>query len=1111
MEHNPTKVGEPGNDFHDEEKRLMNQLKQVCDDKGQEINVAKSKQILYQLGKLYYVKSKQTPEIITLIQSAALYNAAIARSTSNAQEIEHDLKQLCKYVLAKSGAQNQHADLINRAKQVKKEFENLRLNVKQKLKTVPQITESATQRELEIFEKQKVISIRQLQNDITICYTKIMADVAEYCHGVMGNVQCRFAVIGMGSLARKEITPYSDFEHIIALDDEVANNETKEEIISYFKWFSVVFHIVVINLQETILPSVAIPTLNNFYSEAKQNNWFYDGITTRGISFDGLMPHACKLPIGRQQSTKQKHWKTELIKPVTNMLEYLTVESQLKNGYHLGDILMKTCFVYGDQAIYDQFSAGVVKILNNQSDSKRLESVKCQINDDLESFATRQILVQLYMKNEINIKQIAYRSSTLFIAAMGRLFSIPNPSCFEVIEKLADMNELTEFAKHKQMYAVAIACEIRLRWYMQCESQTDALAVNACDKNAVEKLFSIVGKRSTASYFQIAYALQCDISKRLNLKKIHFHSNPQLFNFNIAICLGLNQSKIDMSKLDIQTTKFIRLYDFDNCLQVLENADSGNLSHRDNDIANTSNALFKQLHQAGDILFESECYDDALEYYQKLLQVLTANMNISSNIVDFSLSEINGFRKKHSDKAESISIILKRIGDCMINIRKANTAIKYLEQSATIQKEASMNNKSKLKLASIFHSLGQCNIDLYDLTKAQSWFEKALQIEEQATTNAETDTSLATTLHQLGRCLLNMNQHTDALKYFQRALQIKERATTNAETDTSLAMTLHSLSRCLLNMNQHTDALKYFQRALQIKERVTTNAETDTSLAKTLHELGRCLLNMNQHTDALKYFQRALQIHERVTTNAESDTSLATTLHQLGRCLLNMNQRTDALKYFQTALQIHERATTNAETDTSLATTLHELGRCLLNMNQHTEALKYFQRALQIHERATTNAETDTSLAKILHQLGRCLRNMNQHTEALKYFQKALEIKERATRNAEIDASLATTLHELGGCLLNMNQHTEALNYFQRALQIKERATTNAATDSSLANTLYMVGCCYSDINKPKKSLFFFEKCLEIKRRSAVDAATDNNVLLTVEQIEKCFLKTAKN
>ena len=92
------------------------------------------------MGKVYHLKNQHKPDFIGLIQSAALYNAAIGRSTNNKKEIENDLNQLCKDVLVKSGARNQNADLIEHAKQFKNEFEKLRNNVKQTLKLVPQIT-----------------------------------------------------------------------------------------------------------------------------------------------------------------------------------------------------------------------------------------------------------------------------------------------------------------------------------------------------------------------------------------------------------------------------------------------------------------------------------------------------------------------------------------------------------------------------------------------------------------------------------------------------------------------------------------------------------------------------------------------------------------------------------------------------------------------------------------------------------------------------------------------------------------------------------------------------------------------------------------------------------
>ena len=178
----------------------------------------------------------------------------------------------------------------------------------------------------------KVSSVQQLNQIITFKYKQIMANLGQFCENVMGKPPCKFAIAGMGSLARAEITPYSDFEHIILLFDD----ENYESYLEYFRWYSVIFHTIILNLQKTIISSLNIETLGD---------WYFDAHTPRGISFDGMMPHASKFPLGRVQLTKDKPFETELIKPISKMLEYLGSEADLKNGYHLADILTKTCFV----------------------------------------------------------------------------------------------------------------------------------------------------------------------------------------------------------------------------------------------------------------------------------------------------------------------------------------------------------------------------------------------------------------------------------------------------------------------------------------------------------------------------------------------------------------------------------------------------------------------------------------------------------------------------------------------------------------------------------------------------------------------------------------------
>ena len=332
-------------------KQLCLQLKALCNEKGIENDFTKSAEIIHKLGLVYY---RHSFDKISLIQSVGLLNSAIARKPKENSKIKQDLSTICQFVLQQAKARDSTANLIKKARKIKVEIESMRNQAKRSLtfqRTVKKL-ENQNCEKLNIEQNNKIISIKNIQLQITKNYKNIMKDLSQYCEDVMGPPPRKFAVVGMGSLARKEITPYSDFEHIILLE----NNNVDENCLEYFRWFSVIFHVIVLNLQETIIPSLNIEYLNDKTSEF--GDWFFDTYTS-GVSFDGMMVHACKFPLGRTQPTKNKPWTTKLIKPVDKMLEYLSDDQSLKNGYHLSDILTETCFVYGDQTLHDAFKTGI--------------------------------------------------------------------------------------------------------------------------------------------------------------------------------------------------------------------------------------------------------------------------------------------------------------------------------------------------------------------------------------------------------------------------------------------------------------------------------------------------------------------------------------------------------------------------------------------------------------------------------------------------------------------------------------------------------------------------------------------------------------------------------
>ena len=310
----------------EKELELALQMKtKFCDKSGKETNPVETAQLIHKIGLIYRDRSFNK---LSLIKSAGLFNAAIVRNPPNVADIKSDLAEVCQHILKLAKAENQNADLIEKSKQVKTCFIKLRKKVKKCLSKLKQTNNNKRAPSNEA-NFDKITAVLNLNETIADEYKSIMADLCQFCENVMGERPSEYTVAGMGSLARQEITPYSDFEHIIVLHDD----ENFESHIEYFKWYSVIFHVIVLNMQETIIPSLDIFSLNS--KNSKLGNWFYDAITPRGISFDGMMPHACKFPLGRQTHTSDKQFTTELIKPVSKMLEYLSSEADLKNGYHL--------------------------------------------------------------------------------------------------------------------------------------------------------------------------------------------------------------------------------------------------------------------------------------------------------------------------------------------------------------------------------------------------------------------------------------------------------------------------------------------------------------------------------------------------------------------------------------------------------------------------------------------------------------------------------------------------------------------------------------------------------------------------------------------------------
>ena len=455
--------------FKQTEHELQQQLKQICNKRGRETFSHKAAEIFNKLGLLYRINSQDK---ISLIQSAALLNAAIIRLPHN-QKFHDDLCDLCRRVLNCANAEQNLTNLVQISKRVATQIKEMRENTQKQLGTIEKITEKLWDDERKSKEQSYINQVKSLLFNVSSDYKRIMAYISQKSIQIMGPPPCKYTLVGLGSLARNEITPYSDFEHVLLLHNfqQQASSNERLRIKEYFRWYSVLFHIIVINLQESILPNVAIPCLNDTLTPG--GDWFWDIRTPQGISFDCLKPLASKVPLGRTQKTPNKPWTTELIKPVDEMVKYVEADEDLKNGYKLGDMLTRTCYVDGDETLYAEFCWKRKETLKRNLSN--VSNIKATLHEDLANFDIDTFSEDFLRAKSIDIKRSIYRGITLFISALGRLHNVDENSNFDIIDEFVRRQAISQDSAHKLSHAVAVACHVRLFLYMSKKRQEDTI------------------------------------------------------------------------------------------------------------------------------------------------------------------------------------------------------------------------------------------------------------------------------------------------------------------------------------------------------------------------------------------------------------------------------------------------------------------------------------------------------------------------------------------------------------------------------------------------------------------------------------------------------------
>ncbi|XP_019632947.1 PREDICTED: uncharacterized protein LOC109476455 isoform X1 [Branchiostoma belcheri] len=1073
---------------------------------------------LCKLGDVYCKRGQQTGDGGDFVKAAALYNAAIVRSIDEAVngKIRIAITNTEKAFVRHALGIHESVTPDNSAKH-KQMLKEIRDQIKLEMETIDQqldpYVHNADDSCVKETEAKRAQAVRQLFERIAADRKEFISLLVEECMTVIGPPPCKHSLMGLGSQATGLVTPYSDLEFAILVEDE------SEESLAYFRKLTHFLHLKVVNLGETILPALGIKSLNDFNSKKTRDSWYHDSVTPRGFAFDGSMPKASKTPLGRQGTNTEP--PSELIRTPGNMASMLQndVTMYLEKGYHLSTVLRNPCLISGDQNLFDIYMGITVKILQANGGKMAIELAQDTLMENIKRFNdTGTVKAQI-----MDVKKGLYRFPALAVDCLALTSGVMPTTVWETIDEMKMNKVVSAENAHHLAVLVSISAELRLRTYIANGGQKENLSALASMKsvfgekelpvqskdesqqNAVTQVFYLSNEKQLFRYYYTALPLKAFLSKLKEMKTVN--SIPELYDSSSDIqarmYFELCEYKQAIELLDkalsedVATDRTILLHLLGNAWQKLGDHQKA-IRYQKEALDRTKKIygdgaaqtdIAKLLYCIGSVCERASDYEEAVSYYDQALQMFW---------------QVYGRSTAHSN----IATTLNRLGTLWERMGDPKKAIHYATQALQMEKTICSPNTTHLDIAIPLNTLGCAFHSLGNYIKSLAYLEQALQMTRSLYGQYAVHPNIALSLSILGKNWRELRDSERAIVYLEQALQMCRNIYGEDTAHPDIANIFTTMGMALHDLGEYRRARSNHDQALQMFKNVYGQTKPHPETATALNNLGLIWYNLGDYKKAISYYDKALHMYRCVYGEGKAHFNIATSLNNLGQVWDAMGNHRKGIEYFEQALEMCRTIVGKGSEHPLIADIHNNLGAAWNNLNGYTNAIAHYESALKIYRSIHGPSKAHPDIAMSLGNLGTVWGNCyGDYRQAISYHEQALHMYRSIHGQTATHAKIATSLNNLGDAWIHLGETRKGISYFEQALKMYRSGQTKA--NQNVATVLFNLGKAWMDLGENRKSVDYLEQALLLYRGIYGQATPHPDVALLLATMARVWLNLA--